>query len=93
MICASCQSEIGGEKKFCGRCGAAAPATPRCSKCESEILPGKKFCGVCGAAVLEQPSPAPSRVLVPAPVPPKENCRYCGARLVAAPSFVDSAES
>ena len=54
--CLECNSPLSLNQKFCGGCGAAAPAKPEvptiCSHCNAALSPEQKFCGGCGAVVI-----------------------------------------
>ena len=54
--CLECNSPLSLNQKFCGGCGAAAPAKPEaptiCSHCNAALSPEQKFCGGCGAPVV-----------------------------------------
>jgi CRP/FNR family transcriptional regulator, cyclic AMP receptor protein len=49
MRCASCGAEIGGQPKFCTKCGTRLAL--RCANCGLANPPGDTFCGECGAAL------------------------------------------
>lgn len=82
MTCPTCNSEIGDEKKFCGKCGAglgavaavsvsATSAAWSCPRCGNQISSGKKFCGVCGGPIQRNETPVRSNratgIATPAP--------------------------
>ena len=54
--CLGCNSPLSLNQKFCGGCGAAAPAKPEaptsCRQCGGALSPEQKFCGGCGATVV-----------------------------------------
>jgi CRP/FNR family transcriptional regulator, cyclic AMP receptor protein len=50
MQCASCGAEIGGQHRFCTKCGTRLAL--RCAHCGFASSPGDAFCGECGAALL-----------------------------------------
>jgi tetratricopeptide (TPR) repeat protein len=54
--CLECNSPLSLNQKFCGGCGAAAPAKPGaptiCPQCDGALEAGQKFCGGCGAPII-----------------------------------------
>jgi predicted nucleic acid-binding Zn ribbon protein len=87
-FCAKCGSPIRPGKKFCEKCGAAAPAeappppSSLCAKCGAQLKPGKKFCEKCGAPVASAQPAAPTCPSCGSTVPAgKKFCTKCGARM------------
>ena len=55
IYCASCNTPLPTEAKFCYHCGQAQAAMSSCPHCKAELIPGSKFCGECGEAI-QKPS-------------------------------------
>jgi class 3 adenylate cyclase/predicted ATPase len=55
MLCTNCTAEISEQRKYCGRCGAAA--VRRCAACGVANPASNRFCGDCGTR-LRADSPA-----------------------------------
>ena len=51
ILCASCNTQLPTEAKFCSHCGHKQTAMDNCPHCQAEIIPGSRFCGECGEAV------------------------------------------
>ena len=73
--CGACGRDNPEGTKFCGHCGAPAPATWTCSACGTENPEDTKFCGHCGTAASgappgEGPPPRPQPGPAPQPHPP-----------------------
>ncbi len=59
MHCTNCAAEVPEQRKFCGRCGAAA--VRRCPACGVTNPALNKFCGDCGTKfLLNSPAVAPT---------------------------------
>jgi membrane protease subunit (stomatin/prohibitin family) len=48
--CASCNSPLASDAKFCTECGTKV-AAKSCGQCGTAVVAGNKFCGECGAKV------------------------------------------
>src|SRR5687768_2907414 len=79
MICASCETELPAEARFCLHCGVKQEAASRCTACQTELPPEARFCFSCGQPV-DQATPArvrtaplgsvPRQATTPAPALP-----------------------
>ncbi len=84
MDCPSCQAENRPGRRFCGKCGAALPAT--CPSCGFSNDPDDAFCGGCGASLEAKPQttvakePKPRQVPEPPPAQEPESDAVESAR-------------
>ena len=51
IFCATCNTPLPTEAKFCLHCGQKQAAMGSCPHCQAEIISGSRFCGECGEPV------------------------------------------